>query len=386
MRKRFLSILSNLGISACAILLTLFLLEVFFRLFLPQSEFGIVLSPWGFAHKPNAKIHYRWRNQKIPVSYNSKGLRGPEYSYEKPPGVFRVLVLGDSWVEDMGSFEESLFTTRLEKMLNRLYPKPRFEVINAGQYGFDHVQELMFYLKEGRKYRPDLVVVIYAMDSADLRLAQLEDGRLRLRYMTFSRSRYLLRALITWVRMYSHFGSFLLTRIQAMPLGAVFSRYFYGRYPEGSGNGGPKSPAIPLAVFPPDHPNVANLSEKVQEELKRKEVIQSEGGFRTAIDWHVWSRFKKETEKDGSRLVIFQVWPDTVFRFREKFPPLDILAFNMSRVPGDAGVRLRKAIAEGTYDPFLGSHRWGYQGNEIAAQDILKSLTEAGLLPPRPQG
>ena len=42
--------------------------------------------------KPGA--HYEWKG--IPVDINSHGLRGPETNYEKPPGTFRILNLGDS--------------------------------------------------------------------------------------------------------------------------------------------------------------------------------------------------------------------------------------------------------------------------------------------------
>ncbi len=49
---------------------------------------------------------------------NSKGLRGPECPYQKPEGEFRILVLGDSFVEAFSVSLEDLFIQRLEDALN----------------------------------------------------------------------------------------------------------------------------------------------------------------------------------------------------------------------------------------------------------------------------
>lgn len=58
---------------------------------------------FGFAHIPNASGW--WVNIDAPgefqtyVRINSKGLRDRDYSYEKPSGVFRILVPGDSFAD-----------------------------------------------------------------------------------------------------------------------------------------------------------------------------------------------------------------------------------------------------------------------------------------------
>ena len=52
------------------------------------------------------------------MQINREGLRDVEHQYAKPPGVFRILVLGDSFVEAMHVPLESTFPRRLEERLN----------------------------------------------------------------------------------------------------------------------------------------------------------------------------------------------------------------------------------------------------------------------------
>src|SRR5262245_39441623 len=51
--------------------------------------------------------HYEW--QGIPVDINSHGLRGPETTYDKPAGTFRILNLGDSVAMGWGVREEDTY-------------------------------------------------------------------------------------------------------------------------------------------------------------------------------------------------------------------------------------------------------------------------------------
>jgi lysophospholipase L1-like esterase len=101
--------------------------------------------------------HYEW--QGIPVEINSHGLRNPETSYDKPPGTFRILNLGDSVVMGWGVREEDTYGRRLESMLNEESTSPHFEVINAGVPGWN-VQNASSYLQaEGLRYQPDLILL-----------------------------------------------------------------------------------------------------------------------------------------------------------------------------------------------------------------------------------
>jgi hypothetical protein len=65
------------------------------------------------------------------VSVNSLGFRGPEFSIEKERGVFRIAVLGDSFIEAKQVDLDKTFCHRLEGLLNeRAGSLQRIEVIN----------------------------------------------------------------------------------------------------------------------------------------------------------------------------------------------------------------------------------------------------------------
>jgi lysophospholipase L1-like esterase len=120
----------------------------------------------------------------IPVAINSKGLRDTEYDYAKPEGVFRILVLGDSFAQALQVNVEDSFPKLLEALLNKgRSSSVRFEVINAGVNGYGTDQELLFFLREGSKYNPDLVILSFCtindvMDnSPKLELRDLADRK-----------------------------------------------------------------------------------------------------------------------------------------------------------------------------------------------------------------
>lgn len=102
--------------------------------------------------------HYEW--QGIPVDINSHGLRGPETTYDKPAGTFRILNLGDSVVMGWGVREEETYGRRLEQWLNEQSAGDlNYEVINAGVPGWNLANALAYLEAEGVKYEPDLVLL-----------------------------------------------------------------------------------------------------------------------------------------------------------------------------------------------------------------------------------
>jgi hypothetical protein len=97
------------------------------------------------------------RGQKLTI--NSKGLRGREYPYEKPPAVTRVLVLGDSYIWGYGVADHEVFTEVLEARFREA--SAQVEVLNAGVSGWGNDQEFLFLKEEGFRYAPDIVVLAF---------------------------------------------------------------------------------------------------------------------------------------------------------------------------------------------------------------------------------
>ena len=89
---------------------------------------------------------------------NSAGMRDHEHDLTKPPGMYRILVLGDSFMEANQVNFEDAFASVLEQRLKEGARRP-VEVINAGVSGWGTDDELTYFTRKGIKYRPDLILV-----------------------------------------------------------------------------------------------------------------------------------------------------------------------------------------------------------------------------------
>lgn len=114
----------------------------------------------GWRMRPNAKE--LWGG--VTVRTNGKGLRGPQLSYDKPPGVFRVLYLGDSVAFGYGieSYEDA-FPYVVERNLESSTGL-EVETVNSGVGGYSPWQEFVYLAGEGIRYEPDLIVVAFVLN------------------------------------------------------------------------------------------------------------------------------------------------------------------------------------------------------------------------------
>jgi hypothetical protein len=117
------------------------------------------------ANQPNVVTHHHSpREYDVRITTNSAGMRGRrEYSVEKPPGVRRVCLLGDSFVFGFGVNDEEVVGAVLEDALRARgrAAGPRYEVLNFAVSGFGQAEELVTYRHKVRGYGPDVVVLFY---------------------------------------------------------------------------------------------------------------------------------------------------------------------------------------------------------------------------------
>ncbi len=109
---------------------------------------GYRLKPGGTGHYPGG----------IPAIANSRGHRDDEVESPKADGVYRILVLGDSFTVGAGVRQEEAYPQVLEGLLAEGRSTP-IEVVNTGVGGWGPFQYARYYETVGEVLEPDLVLV-----------------------------------------------------------------------------------------------------------------------------------------------------------------------------------------------------------------------------------
>jgi hypothetical protein len=93
--------------------------------------------------------------------YNQLGFRDKEYSREKPEGIFRIVILGDSFTYGHSIDNiENVYHKLLEKSLNKGLPDKKFEVMSLTAHNGGNTDGQLYLLyKKGFSLNPDLVIL-----------------------------------------------------------------------------------------------------------------------------------------------------------------------------------------------------------------------------------
>ncbi len=162
---------TNFILLISAVIVTVFVTELLCRFLLqkpqvlqkPQAGHHRLFCEYdqllGWRHKPNAANFHTTKEYSVKESFNSKGIRGPEYDYEKDENEFRIFILGDSFAEGYTVEFEDLFSEALKNEL--INKRINCRVINSGTGGYSTDQELLFFQNEGKKYKPNLTIVMF---------------------------------------------------------------------------------------------------------------------------------------------------------------------------------------------------------------------------------
>jgi len=98
------------------------------------------------------------------IHSNSHGFRSPELPVKKPPGQYRVLVLGDSSAFGFLVKNDEAFGAILVKELRKKYPGKDIRLINAAVSGYTTYQAAQFMRERGWKFSPDLIIISFNDD------------------------------------------------------------------------------------------------------------------------------------------------------------------------------------------------------------------------------
>ena len=107
--------------------------------------------------EPGVAVPHRSAEFDYVFRTNSLGFRGREVAESKPAGHRRLVVLGDSFVAGVGVSDEAVFT---ERLADDLAPR-RVDVVNLGRAGTSTIRELTLYKQIGRRFEPDVVLLVY---------------------------------------------------------------------------------------------------------------------------------------------------------------------------------------------------------------------------------
>lgn len=151
----------------CSVLLALGVAELGFRVvWLKRLVLRAGIGDPHFHHRlaPSTDYHFWSGEFDVTVRTNRYGLRGRDPVMPKPPGTFRILMLGDSFTFGFPVRDEETFCARIEHGLRAQgYP---VEVVNGGVSGYSPTLHYLSLRDQFLAFEPDLVVLWY--DLGDL--------------------------------------------------------------------------------------------------------------------------------------------------------------------------------------------------------------------------
>ena len=111
----------------------------------------------GWSQVPGGRFEYDLDGERVRIAFNSEGFHDVEHAVDKPDGVKRIVLIGDSFSESVQLDLERTFFRLLEARLNAM-PGAHWEVINLGVGDFGTAQEELALEHLGLRYAPDIVI------------------------------------------------------------------------------------------------------------------------------------------------------------------------------------------------------------------------------------
>lgn len=123
---------------------------------------AVIVPCWSTHHRLRPLQTFRWGGDDgsplREITTNSFGLRGPEPVVPKPPGVYRIVCLGDERLAELDVPESETFCQRLGRLLEP-HTRLEVEVINAGVPGYCPLLSYLQVRRELLALDPDLLLL-----------------------------------------------------------------------------------------------------------------------------------------------------------------------------------------------------------------------------------
>lgn len=169
-RTRYRAVVANVWLAVFSVAISYFALDLAagWALIRPLSP---PLVPDAVRHHrlvPDSYAEFQQRDFSYIQRVNTHGLRGKEFTTEKAPGTYRIIMLGDSFTMGKGVEDDQTFSVVLEENLRRgdaACGRP-IEVLNAGVDSYAPILGLLYLTRDLTAFGPDMVV--YNLDVSDL--------------------------------------------------------------------------------------------------------------------------------------------------------------------------------------------------------------------------
>lgn len=178
-QKAIYVVLANLILLVMVIIFIEILAQVYFYLN-PAYDVLFLQPDKAVGWKQVPHLNWTWtghfwyaREFSVSIETNSQGFRDIEREYNKPPGVVRVAILGDSMVEAVQVSFDKTSGHLLEQKLNNKLVSPaslgsdRYEVLNFGISNYSVGQYLLAWETYAAKFNPDYVFVFITKRQLD---------------------------------------------------------------------------------------------------------------------------------------------------------------------------------------------------------------------------
>ncbi len=141
----------------------------------------------GWLLKKNNTLEIKAKDQDkrdIKTSFNGRGFRDSDHSFEKDEGTKRIIILGDSYTAGIEYPDDVIFASIFERKLNSTAADNiKYDVMNVSVPAWATDQQYTYLKEEGMKYHPDYVILIIApndiRETYGKKFLYLENGDLK---------------------------------------------------------------------------------------------------------------------------------------------------------------------------------------------------------------